>query len=307
MVKIKNIIKDPLTHFLAAGLALFLIFNLVAPDDSLETDPNTIVVDRDAILTFMQYRAKAFDPDRFEAMLDAMPENDLQLMIDDYVREEVLHREALALGLDVDDYVIKQRMIQKVEFLARGFAEAVGNPDEVATRDFFEENKSDYYIQPYATFTHVFFDRERHGEAELAALAKAKLVLLNTGGVIFSDAVKHGERFPYHVNYVERTPDYIASHFGGAMAASVFEDEADGTTWRGPYQSPYGVHLVLVTKNVPGRTPELEEVYDRVQQDAIRAAINERTELAINEILKSYEVKVDLTRPDPTKVAEQEK
>ncbi|TDI62079.1 MAG: peptidyl-prolyl cis-trans isomerase [Alphaproteobacteria bacterium] len=303
----KKLLKDPLTHFLVVGLSLFLVFNLVAPDDVLKNDPNTIVVDRDAILTFMQYRAKAFDTERFEAMLDAMPENDLQLMIDDYVREEVLHREALALGLGVDDYVIKQRMIQKVEFLARGFAEAISDLDELQVRAYFEENKGVYYIQPYATFTHVFFDRERHSPDDLSALAKDKLVELNTNNVVFSDAVRHGERFPYHVNYVERTPDYVASHFGRAMAASVFESEADATTWRGPYQSPYGVHLVLVTKNVPGRTPELEEVYNRVEQDATRAAINERTEMAISEILKSYEVKVDLTRPDPTKLAEQEK
>ena len=305
MKNLSAFLKDPLSHFLAAGFALFIVFNLVAPEDNAGDDPYTIVVDREAILTFMQYRAKAFDKERFEARLDAMPENELQLMIDDFVREEVLHREALALGLDADDYVIKQRLIQKVEFLARGFAEAVATPDEAATRVYFEENKSNYYIQPYATFTHVFFDRERHNPDDLDALAKAKLIELNTKNVIFSDAVGHGERFPYHVNYVERTPDYIASHFGGAMAALVFEGDADGSTWQGPYQSPYGVHLVLVTKNVPGRTPELEEVYGRVRQDATRAAINERTEQAIDEILKSYQVKVDLAPSEATKVAKQ--
>ncbi len=300
----RKLLKDPLTHFLVGGLALFLVYNLVAPDDGLETDPNTIVIDRDAILTFMQYRAKAFDLERFEAMLDAMPEDELQLMIDDYVREEVLHREALALGLEANDYVIKQRLIQKVEFLARGFAEAVATPDEKETQAFFEKNKSDYYIQPYTTFTHVFFDRERHNPEELEALAKDKLKELNTDNVIFSDAVGHGERFPYHVNYVERTPDYIASHFGSQMAASIFMIEPGGSTWFGPFRSPYGLHLVLVTKNQPGRTPELEEIYTRVQQDATRAAINERTEQAIDEILKTYEVKVDLAPSEALKAAE---
>ena len=81
--------------------------------------------------------------------------------------------------------------------------------------------------------------------------------------------------------------------------------EPDGSPWVGPFQSPYGVHLVLVTKNVPGRTPELEEVYERVRQDAIRAAINERTEQAIDEILKSYQVKVDLSPVEASKVAKQ--
>ncbi|MEE8296128.1 MAG: hypothetical protein V3R64_10485, partial [Sphingomonadales bacterium] len=63
-----------------------------------------------------------------------------------------------------------------------------------------------------------------------------------------------------------------------------------------PYNSPYGIHLVLVTKNVPGRTPDLEEVFERVRADAIREAINE--------ILKTYEVKIDLLPPDPSKLAE---
>ena len=308
MKKLSALLRDPLAHFLAAGLALFLLFNLVATDDGVGDDPNIIVVDRDAILTFMQYRAKAFDLELFEARLDAMPEDELQLMIEDYIREEVLHREAIALGLDADDYVIKQRLIQKVEFLARGFAEAVSSPDEAATQTYFEENKSDYYIQSYATFTHVFFDRERHSPDNLIALAKDKLVELNTNNVAFSDAVKHGERFPYHVNYVERTPDYVASHFGMNMAASLFMVEPDGSTWYGPFESSYGVHLVLVAKNQPGRTPELEEVYERVKADAIRLAVSELTEQAIDEILKSYEVKVDLASseasPKASKVAE---
>ena len=287
----KRFLKEPLVHFLAAGLGLFVLFGLVNRDE-VDADPNVVIVDRDALLTFVQYRIKAFNPALAEQKLEAMSGEELEQFIDDYVREEVLHREALALGLDEDDYVIRRRLVQKLEFITEGFAESSVAVDESALQRYFDANKADYFVEPYVTFTHVFFQTEDRPREEARALAKKELAKLNRDAVPFSDAPQHRERFLYHVNYVERTPDYVGSHFGPPMARALFALEPNEFVWRGPFDSAYGVHLVLLTTNEPGREPELAELRDRIHEDARRAMVREETEDAIAEVVEAYDVRV---------------
>lgn len=291
-MSLRTILKEPLLHFLAAGAALFVLFEAVSPNDPADLGENVIRVDRAALLTFIQYRTKAFKPEVAAARLDAMSEAERQRLIDDFVREEALHRKAQALGMDANDYIIKRRLIQKVEFLAQGFADAVASPDEKVVKAHYEANKKDYYVQASVTFTHVFFDAKRRGAEAAEATALAKLKRLNADGVPFANAPRHGDRFPYHLNYVERTPDFVASHFGPGMARAVFALEAGDRVWRGPFRSPYGTHIVLVTKTEPGRIPTLEEVRRRVTDDARRAQARTRLEAAIGEIVGDYDVRI---------------
>lgn len=294
----RRFLKEPLAHFLAAGLGLFVLFGLVNRE-STATDPKVIPVDRDALLTFIQYRIKAFNPELAEEKLRSLSSDELQRLIDDYVREEVLYREAVALDLGKDDYVIRRRLVQKLEFITEGFAEASVEIDDAAMRRYFDANKRDYYVEPYVTFTHVFFDAEKRSREEARALAETKLSELNRNATPFSDAPRHGDRFPYHVNYVERTPEYVSSHFGDPMAKALFELEPNDLVWRGPFDSPYGVHLVLLITNQPGRDPELREIEGRVREDARRAMIQEKTEEAIAEIVETYDVRL-LYEPNST-------
>ena len=294
---LKEFLKEPLVHFLAAGLALFALFGIVNRNDE-DSHPNVITVDQEALLTFIQYRIKAFNPDLAAKKLDALSQQELQRLIDDYVREEVLHREALALGLDDDDYIIRRRLVQKLEFITEGFAEAGADLDEAAVQRYFDANKADYYVEPYVTFTHVFFQTEDRPREQARALAEEELQKLNRNGVPFSEAPQHGDRFLYHVNYVERTPDYVGSHFGPAMARELFELEPNEFVWRGPFDSAYGVHVVLLTTNEPGREPELAEIEGRVREDARRARIREETEAAIADVVDAYDVRVVYDR-DP--------
>lgn len=294
----KRLLKEPLVHFLAAGLGLFVLFGLVNRGTDADGDSKVIVVDRNALLTFVQYRTKTFEPSVAAARLDKLSDEELERLIDDYVHEEVLHREALALGLDRDDYVIRRRLVQKVEFITEGFAEATSEIDEAALVRYFDANKDDYYVESYVTFTHVFFEVEDRPREQARALAKKKLAELNRDEVLFSDAPQHGERFLYHVNYVERTPEFVASHFGVDMAKAVFELPADDEVWVGPFDSPYGAHLVMLTTNEPGREPTLEEIKGRVIDDARRAAIRERTKEAIDDIVDAYDVRIVYQRDE---------
>lgn len=299
----KTLLRDPLVHFLAAGALLFVLYGLVNPDSEFEGD-TVVVVDRDALLEFIQYRTKAFDPAVAAVRLDAMSEEKRDQLVEDYVREEVLHREALALGLDRDDYIIRRRLAQKVEFIAEGFARASAAPDDAAVQRFFDTHIDDYYVEPFITFTHVFFETETRPRDDAHALAIEKLAELNRNNVPFSSAPEHGERFPYHRNYVERTPEFVASHFGADMADALFALDGDESVWKGPFDSPYGVHLVMLTTREEGRTPALDEVRGRVVEDARIAAVRRQTDQSIQSIIDDYDVLIDL--PDEVSTGTQQ-
>ena len=287
---VTKFLKEPLLHFLVAGLALFVLFEIVG-DDKASYDDKLIIVDRDALLTFAQFRARAFAPGRAEAFLDSLSPTELDRLIDDYVREEALYREALALGVDQNDYVIKRRMTQSIAFITNGFVTASVKPTEAEIEAYFEAHRDDYYISPHVTFTHVYFGKQSRDAEEAAALAAAKLAELNREQVPFTGAPAHGDRFPYFLNYVEREPETVAAHFGQDMAAQLFELTPNDREWRGPFESPYGYHLVLLTKKVAGRYPDLAEVYTSVRSDAEQAAIDIKQEEAIRAIVDTYEVR----------------
>lgn len=285
-----KLLKEPLLHFLVAGAALFLLFELAGNDED-KSDGNVIHVSRETLLTFIQYRTRAFEPEIAEERLAELSGDALERVIDDYIREEALYREALALGMDKNDYVIKRRMIQSVEFITNGFVESTAAVSDDDVRAYYDENRDNYYIDPVVTFTHVFFSAERHGDEEAQALAEAKLAELNRDGAAFTDAPRHGDRYPYLVNYVERTLDLVASHVGDVVAASIFDAEPDGSTWIGPLRSNLGSHVVLLASKTQGRYPELVEVAAAVRRDAEHVALLRVRDKAIQGIVDSYEVR----------------
>ena len=194
--------------------------------------------------------------------------------------------------MDADDLVIRNRLIEKARFLAQILAESEIELDEKALQAFFEANKADYYIEPRVTFSHVYFDAEKRGVEAAQTAAAVTLKQLNAGAAPLSAAPKYGDRFSYRANFVARTQDFVASHFGQPIAQTIFPLSGDGR-WHGPYRSPHGAHLVSVVKVEPGRTPPLEEIRARVEQEARSAQVRAKTEATIKEIVDAYEVQVD--------------
>jgi parvulin-like peptidyl-prolyl isomerase len=289
----KKILKEPLLHFLVVGLGLFVFFEFVAGDDE-GFDSKVIEVDRDRLLTFVQFRTRAFEPSVAAQRLDAMSPEELDRLIDDYVREEALHREALALGMDKNDYVIKRRMIQSIEFVTNGFVTAAVEVSDDDVQDYYEANRDDYFVPPYVTFAHVFVSAEDRDRNEVEDAATRLLAELNAAQAPFSHAPRYGDRFPYFVNYVERSPELVASHFGAQMAQAVFSLQPNDTTWQGPFESAYGFHLVMLTRKAEGRYPELDEIADTVRRDTEREAITSLQDEAIQSIVNTYEIRRSL-------------
>lgn len=262
-----QILREPLTHFIVAGAVLFGAYTITQDDTAEAADENTIVVNRSNLLTFLQYRANAFEPDTFGAALDAMSDAELQTLIDAFVDEEVLYREARAFGLEESDNIIRQRMVQKISFVMQDLAAAGMSASTDELQAYFEEHIEAYAIQPWATFTHVFFDTTRHGAEGARTAAIEAQQQLNESGALFNDATGVGDNFPFLRNYVERTFEYVASHFGYEFANSLQAIDASETLWQGPFRSAYGEHIVLMTERVERRYPELDEVRSDVEFD----------------------------------------
>jgi parvulin-like peptidyl-prolyl cis-trans isomerase-like protein len=288
-------LREPLVHFLVLGVALFVAYGLIN-QGSENADPRTIIVDREKLLNYVQYRSRAFDQKRFGEVLDTLPERDLQRIIEGFVREEAMYREAKAMQLDRNDYVSRLRLIQQLEFVMRGFVDRQAEVTPQELERYYETHKARYRVDPKVTFTHVYFSQERHGVTQAQTLAQAELRRLNRQRVPFEQAPAYGDRFFYHVNYVAKEPDLVASHFGQPMQERLFSLEASESTWQGPLQSAYGAHLVLVTRNEPGYLPPLEEVRARVEQDARQAAMEARFEEAVQSVVKAYKVRVEPVR-----------
>jgi hypothetical protein len=289
---VRRLLKDPLLHFLAAGLLLFIVGNAAKPPPAAD---RTIVVDRGALLQFIQYRSKAFEPHAAAAILDGLDDEAKGRLIEDFVREEALAREAKSLGLDANDYVIRQRMVQKVEFLAEA-ASAPADPAGADLAAFYSANEDRYRSPPSATLTHVFVSTERKAPAAAEADAKKLLATLKAAHAGFNDATGYGDRFLFHKNYVDRTDDYIKSQLGDAIEDAIFDPATALNQWSGPYFSPYGAHLIFITSRSPARLAPLADIADLVKSDLAEERRQQATERAIGDIVKTYSVDDRISR-----------
>lgn len=215
-------------------------------------------------------------------------EQELRGLVDDYVRREVLYREALALGLDRGDEVIRRRMVQKFEFLTEDLAGQLQPPD-AALQTYFEENRERYRYPELRSFTHVYFNIDKRGDAGFAA-AESVLADLRAS----PDAARAGELgdpFMLARHYRAVSPREASRLFGGEFADALFELEPG--QWQGPVASGYGLHLVLVTDAEGSSMPGLDDVMDEVLADYQREVRERAQEEVLAGLMERYEVEID--------------
>jgi parvulin-like peptidyl-prolyl isomerase len=169
--------------------------------------------------------------------------------------------------------------------------DALIQPTDKQVNQYYQENKENYFLTPQVTFTHVFFSIEQRNKEQAAKSAEKEYKYLNEHALPFEVATSRGDRFHYHTNYVERDPEYVASHFSKTFAEKIFE-ASPSYQWIGPFESAYGYHLVMVTSSEPGRYPELSEIRDKVKEDAKYWQKQQRNNETIQALVDTYEVKV---------------
>lgn len=301
MTRILNqIFKQPLFHFLLVGAVIFAAYQLTGQQSAMKpTTKQVINVTRTSLLNFMQYRAQAFQPELFNEKLDEMEVADINDLVDAFVREEALHREALALGMDQGDYIIRQRLIQKVEFLLENLVNQslIANPEEIEA--FYIKHLADYQVDAVYTFTHIFFDSENRGWEAAEQDAQRLLDSEQINNIAFNDASQYGDRYPFLRNYVERTHDFVVNNFNDNFVNALNELSPSMDQWMGPFTSRYGLHLVLLKDKSESYVPELTQIIERVTEDWRYEAAFKIQREAEDKVVAGYEIHLDLGRAQP--------
>jgi parvulin-like peptidyl-prolyl isomerase len=290
---IAKVLKEPLFHFLFAGFVLFVLFDWFSPK-SYTSDESTIVVNQDALLTLLQYRSKAFNEDYFGSKLESMEATELDQLINEYVEEEVLYREAQRMNLADNDYIIKRRMIQKVDFIYQNQIESMEGYPEDSLRRFYEAHVENYSTPELYTFSHIYFKKEKNDFN--VALQKAENFKSQTNfqKIDFNNSLVYGERFLYYRHYVEKDRSFITSQFGREFADSIAASESNNSKWIGPLKSDHGYHYVLLIQKQLSSVPDFEQIRNRIIEDyKIKEEKRRKSEL-IKSVIDRYKVILDL-------------
>ena len=278
-----KLLTDPLAIFLIAGAALLLAAGALEA-----TDDRHIEVTRAGLLDYIRQQSKDFEPGHAEARLARADAEKRRELLGAYVAEEALAREARRLGFHDRDYIIKRRLVQKVELMSQGFAAAEVHVTAEAVRAHYDANPEAYGEPARFTFAHVYL-----ADATAFAQAEALRTELNAASAPFAHANRYGNRFPYHSAYVDRTATFVAGHFGDAFTSALLAAAPNSEQWQGPLSSKHGLHLVLLTDAVPAHLPEFADIQPRVEADFRQHEVKRLTDEALQRIVDSYEVSVD--------------
>jgi hypothetical protein len=250
----KKVVKEPLLHFLVIGALVFFVFSLVNKDE-VNLDDKKIVVSAGDIERLSANWSKKWNRQPTE--------DELKGLVNSYIKEEVYYREALALGLDKDDTILRRRLMQKMEFLSNDLAD-LSNPDETALNEYFLKNKDKYELPTRISFTHIYFSLDKHSHRIFDAAAKV-MIDISTTAIPVPRAPERGDSFMFQYDFTLETPFEVARLFGQEFTEELFQT-ATGT-WQGPIASGYGLHLVRISEKVDARMPELAAVIDKVHAD----------------------------------------
>ena len=207
------------------------------------------------------------------------PEEFTQL-VENKVQEEILYREALAMGLDKDDEIVKRRMAQKMQFLAEDVA-AAHEPATAELKSWYEKNREQFAQPSRFSFRHLYFSPDRRGAARArrcgagAGEARRPARGLEARGSL-------ADPFMFQEYYRDRASEYLGKEFGPQFAQAVAK-LAPGS-WQGPIESGFGWHLVFVDTVMPGRMPAFEEI----EPDVKTAWLAEQKALAWEQGVRGY-------------------
>jgi PPIC-type PPIASE domain len=286
---LQKLIREPLFHFLLLGAVIFFI---AGRSRSIGvTSGEKIVVTQSQLESIVVGFSRTW--------MRPPTQEEMQVLVDDYVREEVLYREAKAMGLDQDDIIVRRRMRQKFEFLSEDRAARSGPPSEQELEAYLRQYADKYREEPRFTFEHIFFNREKHGKSAEAD-AKAVLARLTGKNGAAIDLEKLGDAFLLPFRFENVSAGETARLFGENFGKQLVSVEAGN--WAGPLESNYGLHLVRIDEREPETAPPLANVRDAVLRDLLNERRKQELDAQYAKLRARYTIVVE--PPPAPKVAE---
>ena len=275
-----KLLREPLLHFLFIGAAIYLLYGAVAEPVREETD-KTIVVSAGEV-EWMQTRwQKRWNRPPTPEELDGL--------IQQYIRETVLYREALTMGLNQHDQVIRRRLAQKLEFLAKDLV-ALTPPTDEELLTYFDAHQDRYQEPARYTFTQVFIDPDKRVNTTLTDAEAIKAALIASDDAIEA-AGALGDDFMLQSYYPEKDPLEIRKLFGSGFADSLVE--LSPGQWHGPVLSGYGTHVVYVSSVSDPPPPVFSELRERVVEEWTAERSEELNERFYANLRESYTIVIE--------------
>ncbi len=246
---LKKWLREPLLHFLLIGAAIFLLYGL--QNDQAAEDDNRITIteaDVDRLLSLWEKRWKRL-PTRSE----------LDGIIEAQIREEVYYREALAMGLEQNDSVVRRRLAQKLEFIFSDIA-SQAEPTDTELEDYLETHPRQFEIPGRISFVQIYLNADQRGEQVDEDAARLLDELKKADQALDLSTV--GDAFMFGQLHHDLSKHQVARLFGKEFAEQIFELPVG--EWCEALVSGYGLHLVRVDKKTAAVTPPLNEVRARV-------------------------------------------
>jgi hypothetical protein len=273
-----KIIREPLFHFLLLGAAIFAVYGVATRHKN--DKPGQVLVTQGTIENLVTGFARTWQR--------PPTEEELQGLIRDYVREEVAYREALALGLDRDDMIVRRRLQQKFEFLSDEITSRI-EPSDTELQHFLEAHSTLFQFEPVLSFRQVYFNPQLHSENTARDVARVLDSLQRSRSP--GNATRLGDPFLLAESFENVSLADVKKTFGGKFASVIFALPAGN--WQGPIQSGYGVHLVFVVKHTNSHLPSLAEVRDQVRREWLNQKRKEASDQLYGSLLKRYTVKIE--------------
>ena len=277
-MRLKELWREPLLHFLLIGALLFVVYS--ARNDLDSEAPKRIVVTPGQIEQLAAGFQRTWSRPPTADELDALIENQ--------IRDEVFYREALAMGLDQNDPIVRRRMRQKLEFMLEDLSSAT--LDEAFLQAYFEENSGTYLQEPRLSFEHIYLNPDRH--KDLGAEVDQIMVRLENG----ADPRLLGDPTLIAPAYELARQSEIARDFGAEFAQGIVATDDDD--WHGLLYSAFGAHLVRITQRVEAQVPDFESVRELVRRDYLVKRQNEQKNLAYEKLREGYAITIE-AQADP--------
>lgn len=273
----QRIAREPMTWFALIGAVLFAITAAWgAPRDE------AIRISAADVAQLRAYwQAQAQRPPSAE---------ELQALIEERINEEALAREAIRLGLDRDDVIIRRRLAQKLTFLNDDVA-LVREPTPGALRAYFETHAQRYAAPDRVSFEHIYFSPEQRG-ARVDADAREALETVREHGA----GAEIGDPLLLPQRYSDSALSDLAREYGEGFAGLLASAPID--IWSGPVESAFGLHLVRVHARLGATAPTFEDVAPRVRADFLSDARRAANAQWVARIRGRYRIVVEDT-PQP--------
>ena len=276
-IKIRSLFAEPFVQFLILGGCLFLLVSYIQQQTNRQS--REINIDNEQVnLMIVNYKTQT----------GSLPsKQQLDAMIDDYIKQEISYREAKKMGLDKDDEIIRRRLAQKFDFLQTDLSE-IPVPTEEDLKQFYKNNPALFRNDATVSFSHIYFSTDNSTDS--IAKQRALVVLQQLKQTNLLRAPEKGDRFPLQYDYTDQVAVDIQQNFGDKpILKELFT--APLHSWFGPVQSGYGWHLLYVTKIESAREIPFASIKEEVKTQYIETEKAKQNKKVFDKLNEKYIIK----------------